>query len=110
LVEAVDPGTPLEETDVVDEFLLVSLCKNLGVSIKQATNLVSQSYKFLGHVVGKGVKGEFDVIVRWYVDIQTHVKSLVKLIKKEASDGSGSVEKALSALKHGFQSKALEVV
>jgi hypothetical protein len=34
IVEAVDPATPLDETDVIMEFLLVSLCKNLGVKLK----------------------------------------------------------------------------
>ncbi len=44
--------------------------------------------KYLGHILVKGLKGEFEPVINWLEEIFEKIKHLVFLIEKEASAGS----------------------
>ena len=108
LIEAVDPNLPLDQTEISLEFIIVSLCKNFGLKVKQAAGLLTQDNKYLNHVVVKGMKGKYDQVLTWYQDLHAHSKHILTLLTKE--DPVAGAELFLGAFKPGFFSKSVEVV
>ena len=105
-IESIDPDSELTSASSCLEFLLISFCKDFNLKPKQAAGLLTQSGKYLDHVVSKGLKGKHQPVQSWYQHIFAASSHLVQLIIRE--EAAGSVNMMLSALRSGFYSKSLE--
>jgi hypothetical protein len=105
-IDSIDPDTDLSSTSSCLEYLLISFCNNFKLKPKQSAGLLTQSGKYLEHVICKGLKGKHKPIHTWYQEIFSTSSHLVELIQKE--EVSGSVPMMLSALRSGFNSKSIE--
>jgi hypothetical protein len=47
-------------SETVLEFILVLISKNLGLNAKQAVATLSESAKYLAHMMVKGIKSSFE--------------------------------------------------
>lgn len=63
IIDSIDSSKPLFEADTCLEFLILSFCHNFNISPKQAAGLLTQGYKYLAHIVAKGLKGDFEPVV-----------------------------------------------
>ncbi len=58
--------TPLEEAKTTLEFVIISLCKAMNITIKQAAGLLTDHNYYLMHACVKGVKGDYGPVIAWY--------------------------------------------
>lgn len=108
IIENIDDQKSLMDAESCLEFLLLSFCHNFSLKPKQGAGLLAQGYKFLAHIVAKGLKGDFEPVRMWLQEIYTYTNKLTDLIHIELSDGS--LHSVMSALKPGILSKDQEVV
>ena len=59
----------LEESSNALDFLVISMCKKLGVRAKQAAALLTANTKYLSHMMEKGIKGSFEAVDAWYAEV-----------------------------------------
>lgn len=107
-IDNIDPNKPLFEVDSCLEYLIVGFCKNFDLKPKQSAGLLTQGYKFLAHIIVKGLKGNFEPVLVWYQDVYSNTERLTELILNESDEGS--INFILSALKPGLLSKDTEIV
>ena len=62
-IDSIDPNKLLEQCQNCLEYLLVSFCKHFSLRPKQSAGLLTQSGKYLSHVVSKGLKGKHEPII-----------------------------------------------
>mmetsp|Transcript_33174 Transcript_33174/g.30102 ORF Transcript_33174/g.30102 Transcript_33174/m.30102 type:complete len:244 (+) Transcript_33174:304-1035(+) len=105
-INAVDVNKDLSNTNTVLEFFLVSLGKHLSLTPKQALSLLANNFKFLAHILAKGVKGVFEPVTYWYQDIYANTAHLIQLIMKDKEHNVNLVQQACKA---GFLSRSIEV-
>eukprot|EP00742_Colponemidia_sp_Colp-10_P006574 GILJ01007045.1.p1 GENE.GILJ01007045.1~~GILJ01007045.1.p1 ORF type:complete len:1707 (-),score=396.78 GILJ01007045.1:173-5251(-) len=96
---------PLEDAETCLEFLLLSLCQSLGLRCKQSLGLLSNNTKFLGHLLVKGIKNQFNSIIQWFQDVFANVHNLTNRLAAEPE----SIGFILSAFCAGLLSRDYEV-
>ena len=69
IIETLSEEIPLDSVESSLEFLLVSFCKHFSLRPKQSAGLLTQSGKYLGYILSRGLKGKHNIIVNWYKDI-----------------------------------------
>ncbi|CAG9333687.1 unnamed protein product [Blepharisma stoltei] len=106
IIDSIDSSKPLFEADTCLEFFILSFCHNFNITPKQAAGLLTQGYKYLAHIVAKGLKGDFEPVIIWLQDIYSNTERLHGLIQNEIS--GGSMNFVLSAFKPGLISKEME--
>lgn len=74
---------------------------------KQAAGLLTDSNKYLSHILVKGLKGDFTPVTSWLMGVYSGSKHFSTLIKNE--EDNNAVHMALNALKGGLYSKNKEV-
>ena len=104
LLNNLNPGSYLNETQSVMEFLVLSLCKVLKVTPKVSVGLLAQNGSFLAQIIKKGVKKDFKPILEWYEIIENNYQHLLKHIREE-----GYFNSAMNLFKSGFASLSEEV-
>ena len=57
---------PIRETENTLEYILVTLCQTLNMLPKQAAALLTDNNQFLIHSIVKGIKGNYDPMIKWY--------------------------------------------
>lgn len=67
--------------------------------------MLSNGYKFLAHLVVKGVKGEFEPIINWLSEVYASLSRVFQFFEEHDSN----VHMFLSAIKPGLLSKDQEV-
>ena len=106
---------PLNQTRSVLEFIIIALCKSMGLTPKQSTALLSDNKKYLAHILIKGLaKKNFEPVLDFYNQVLAEMDYFVKLIQINsiayANQVSKNIELSLSTFKFGLQSKNTEVV
>jgi len=89
------------------EFLLVTISRSFNLKPKQAAGLLTDSNKYLSHILVKGLKGDFDPVTAWLMEVYSWSKSFSNLIKIE--EDNNSVNMVLNAFKGGLFSKQKDV-
>ncbi|OMJ70384.1 hypothetical protein SteCoe_31656 [Stentor coeruleus] len=108
IIENIDENKSLSETESCLEFLIVSFCHSFSLKPKQGAGLLAQGFKFLAHIIAKGLKGDFDPVKIWLHEIYSNTNKLTELVQNELSEGS--VQCVMNAIKAGIISKDQEVV
>ena len=106
---------PLNQTRSVLEFIIIALCKSMGLTPKQSTALLSDNKKYLAHILIKGLaKKNFEPVLDFFNQVLAEMDYFVKLIQINsiayANQVSKNIELSLSTFKFGLQSKNTEVV
>ncbi len=70
--------------------------------------LLSNSNKFLIHVIIKGLKGDFRPVVEWYKQVFAHAEVLISVLQNEPEGGASTLQ-ILDIMKAGLYSKHAEV-
>ena len=104
-LEHINTTKKINESNSCLEFLLLSFVHSLEVSTKQAAGLLTQGYKYLAHIVAKGLKGEFAPIINWYQNLYSDTDRLAVLVQNEQENNS--LRFVLEAVKPGLLSKSL---
>ncbi|CAG9316961.1 unnamed protein product [Blepharisma stoltei] len=107
-IDQLNTTKPLFEADTCLEYLIVSLCKDFELKPKQGAGLLAQGYKYLAHIIAKGLKGSFEPVMLWYQDIYSNTQRLAELVSNELD--SGAMNFVMSALKPGLISKDIEII
>lgn len=106
-IESIEPNKSLTSTKTCLELLIVSFSQSFSLRPKQAAGLMTQGGKYLAHIIVKGLKGQYEPVVKWYQALFAVLKHLMGLIVKE--EVNGSVSLILSTLRPGLLSRNLEV-
>lgn len=108
IIENINEQKTLSESESCLEFLILSFCQSFSLKPKQGAGLLAQGFKFLAHIIAKGLKGDFEPVKMWLHMIYSNTNKLTELIQVELSEGS--VECVMNAIKAGIISKDQEVV
>lgn len=80
-----DSKKDLNEAECLLEFMLIVLCKNMELKAKQAMSLLTNSGKYLAHILVKGVKGQFEPVLGVFQDCYTYSEKVVGLLGLDTS-------------------------
>ena len=108
LLDDIDPSLPLNASENVLEFLILSFCQTFNLNPKPAIGLLAQSGKILLHILTKGIKGNIDPVLSWYDKIIENSDFLSNLIAK--SKNNVSVLLIFGSLKSGLLGKDYKIV
>ncbi|CAD8193766.1 unnamed protein product [Paramecium pentaurelia] len=100
-IDEIDPEKPLNQTQSLLEFIIVSLCKHFNIKPKQAVGLLNQNYKQLSNILIKGNKG-FKSVTNWLMELSKHINHIIKFVTYK-------IDILLSLLKAGLVSQNAEV-
>lgn len=100
-LKKLDTCQNLEESSNALDFLVISMCKKLGVRAKQAAALLTANTKYLSHMMEKGIKGSFDAVDAWYAEVFKNNSLLADLMASHPS----TIPFVLSTLKWAFTSE-----
>ena len=64
------------------EFLIISLCKNFELDMRQSVALLSNNRKYLQFICNKGVKNEITKVKNWLEDLNKNYNLSLKLLIK----------------------------
>lgn len=106
-LDKLSPDKDLSSADSCLEFLILSFCQCFDLKPKQAAGLLTESSKYLAHVVVKGIKSNHEPVLAWASLIQLNIHRLCQLVLQEQAQGSLTM--ILSAFKPGLCSKSLTV-
>jgi hypothetical protein len=73
------PDTPLDHAKSTLEFVVLSLCQSMSISLKQAAGLLTDHNHFLMLACVKGLKGEYSPVLAWYQLLCSNLKHLIDL-------------------------------
>jgi hypothetical protein len=90
------------------EFFIVSLSKNLNISVKQSVALLSNNKKYLLRLFYKGIKNDFSLPLKWMKDINTNIQYLQNLMIN--STDPKNVTMTFSTLSVGLYSTNIDIV
>ena len=90
------------------EFFIVSLSKNLSISVKQSVALLSNNKKYLLRLFYKGIKNDFSLPLKWMNDINTNIQYLQNLMIN--STDPKNVTMTFSTLSVGLYSTNIDIV
>lgn len=100
------------DTDSSLELILNVMCKAFKMKPKQSAALLTNSNQYLLHSVVKGLKGNYDPIVKFYktmVKYCHHMTNLLELESKKNQNNS-TMLMIFNALKTGLFSYSTEVI
>ncbi|CAK61033.1 unnamed protein product (macronuclear) [Paramecium tetraurelia] len=100
-IEEIDPEKPLNQTQSLLEFIIVSLCKHFTLKPKQAVVLLNQNYKQLSNILIKGNKS-FKSVINWLMELSKYINHIIKFVTYK-------IDILLSLLKAGLVSQNNEV-
>ncbi|CAD8119075.1 unnamed protein product [Paramecium sonneborni] len=100
-IDEIDPEKPLNQTQSLLEFIIVSLCKHFTLKPKQAVTLLNQNYKQLSNVLIKGNKG-FKNVINWLMELSKYINHIIKFVTYK-------IDILLTLLKAGLVSQSNEV-
>ncbi|CAD8162425.1 unnamed protein product [Paramecium octaurelia] len=100
-IDEIDPEKPLNQTQSLLEFIIVSLCKHFNLKPKQAVALLNQNYKQLSNILIKGNKN-FKTVTNWLMELSKHINHIIKFVTYK-------IDILLSLLKAGLVSQSTEV-
>ena len=63
--------------------ILLMLTKNLGLTSKQAVATLSESAKYLAHMFVKGIKGSFDEVENFLLEVTKRMPQIMFLTEKD---------------------------
>lgn len=100
------------DTDSSLELLLNIMCKSFKMKPKQAAALLTNSNQYLLHSVVKGLKGNYDPIIKFYKTIVRYTNHLCNLIELESqkNQNHSTLLMVFNALKTGLFSYNDEVI
>jgi hypothetical protein len=64
-----NPQKDYYECSSLLEFLIISLCKNFELDMRQLVALLSNNRKYLQFICNKGVKNDFTIVKNWLEDL-----------------------------------------
>jgi len=64
-----NPQKDYYECSSLLEFLIISLCKNFELDMRQSVALLSNNRKYLQFICNKGVKNDFTIVKNWLEDL-----------------------------------------
>ena len=96
-----------DDIDNCLEFILVTMSRAFNLKPKQAAGLLTDSNKYLSHILVKGLKGDFAPVTAWLSDVYELAETFSSLIKVE--EDANSMHMVLNAFKGGLYSKDSEV-
>jgi len=96
-IMTVNTNKDLTGTQSLLEFFLVSLSKHFSLTPKQSVALLSNNFKYLAHLLAKGLKGVFEPIVYWYKDIYANSSHLVNLVLKDKEQNLNLIQQGCKA-------------
>ena len=67
------------DSESVLELVLILITQNLGLTNKQAVATLSESAKYLAHMFVKGIKGSFDEIETFLVEVTSRMSQIMYL-------------------------------
>ena len=99
------------DTDSSLELLLNIICKSFKMKPKQAAALLTNSNQYLLHSVVKGLKGNFEPILKMYMTMGKYVRHMCNLLELESqkNQNHSTMLMILNALKTGLFSFSDEV-
>ncbi|CAD8199508.1 unnamed protein product [Paramecium octaurelia] len=100
-IDEIDPEKPLNQTQSLLEFIIVSLCKHFTLKPKQAVVLLNQNYKQLSNILIKGNKS-FKSVINWLMELSKYINHIIKFVTYK-------IDILLSLLKAGLVSQNNEV-
>jgi hypothetical protein len=74
------------QTENCLEFILISLCKSFGLEPLQSAGLLTNANQYLNQAIIKGLKDNFEMVVKWYEDIYANSKYFAQLIEEESGN------------------------
>ena len=105
LLNNISVNSDLTETGSILEFLVLSFCKAFNISPKVAAGLLAQNCGYLGQVIMKGLKRDFDPVAQWYDLIIKNSEKIKILVLQDSS----SLKLLLLCVKPGLISKNLNI-
>lgn len=100
LLNNLNLNSQLIDTESVLEFLVLSFCKSFKITPKISAGLLAQNSSFLGQLIRKGLKRDFEPVLYWYELMNSFAEHLISLIDKEKK----SFKVVLNCLKSGLSS------
>lgn len=107
-LDGIDSAKKLSESKNCFEFLIISLCRNFGLTSKQGAALLTSNNIYLAQITAKGFRGDFSPVLQWYRDIYGNAELLTNYMKAEEQENS--LKCVLNAIKHGLTAEDSEVV
>lgn len=100
------------DTDSSLELLLNIMCKSFKMKPKQSAALLTNSNQYLLHSVVKGLKGNYDPILKFYRNMGKYVHHLCNLLELESkkNQNHSTMLMIMNALKTGLFSYHDEVI
>jgi hypothetical protein len=77
-----NPQKDYYECSSLLEFLIISLCKNFELDMRQSVALLSNNRKYLQFICNKGVKNEITKVKNWLEDLNKNYNLSLKLLIK----------------------------
>ena len=77
-----NPQKDYYECSSLLEFLIISLCKNFELDVRQSVALLSNNRKYLQFICNKGVKNDFTKVKNWLEDLNKNYDLTLKLLLK----------------------------
>ena len=90
------------------EFFIISLSKNLNISLKQSVALLSNNKKYLLRLFFKGIKNDFSLPINWLNDINSNIQILQNLMIN--STDPKNVSMSFGTLSVGMYSSNIDCV
>lgn len=116
LSENIVEAKPLTQTRSVLEFILLSICKSMSLTPKQAAGLLADDKKYLSHIIIHGISSSknFGPVKEFYQMILGNIDYFIQLIQINSvaypNQISKNIELSLSSMKPGLLSKNIDIV
>ena len=78
----INPQKDYYECSSLLEYLIVSLCKNFELDVRQSVALLSNNRKYLQFICNKGIKNDFSKVKNWLEDLNKNYDLTLKLLLK----------------------------
>ena len=88
--------------------MICSICNKFTLNPNQAIGLLANNSKYLAHVIRKGLKENYRIVLEWYQTTFTQLPHLLELA--EGEEGNNSLSFILNTFKLGFFSLNSDVV
>ena len=91
------------------EFFIISLCKNMNISVKQSIALLSNNRKYLKILCYKGIKKNFEKVILWLNDVINNINVLINLLKTDSNNNNKNILMTFATIGIGLNTKNSEV-
>jgi len=85
-----DTSIKPSETESSLEFLLNTMCRAFQIQPRQGAALMTNNNEYLTLVCCRGVKGNFEPVINWYLELFQYSRYFSKLIETEFQKASES--------------------